>query len=187
MTNQEVKTMNNAETKNLTNVTDLKVHDEFISYLSNLGGTFSLEEAAFKLDMTPEQLKQEISQDKLISVLINGEEKIPAFQVKNFKKLNHLEDVLLLLTNMDPREKIIFLAEPAKYLKGKSPIQIFTKYDTPKNIEKIKKAANVEVEAHSYVQEGKPSNLKGIKDWAKNLRSRQSLPMPISSHLIKLS
>jgi len=187
MTNQEVKIMNNAETKNLTNVTDLKVHDEFISYLSNLGGTFSLQEAALKLDMTPEQLRQEISMGKLISISINGEEKVPAFQVKSFKKLNHLEDVLLMLTNMDAREKIIFLAEPAKYLKGKSPIQIFNKYDTPKNIEKIKKAANLEVEAHSYVKEGKPSNLKGIKEWAKSLRSRQSLPMPISSHLLKLS
>lgn len=187
MTNQEVKTMNNAETKNLTNVTDLKVHDEFISYLSNLGGAFSLQEAAFKLDMTPEQLKQEISENKLVSVLINGEEKVPAFQVKNFKKLNHLEDVLLLLTNMDAREKIIFLAEPAKYLKGKSPIEVFYKYDTAKNLEKIRKAARMEVEAHSYVHEGKPSNLKGIKEWAKNLRNRQHLPMPISCHLLKLS
>lgn len=175
--------MNNAETKNLTNVPDVKVHDEFISYLNNLGGTFSLEEAAFKLDMNSEQIKKEITDNKLISVSINGEEKVPAFQIKKFKKLNNLEDILSLMTNMESREKVLFLAEPAKYLKGKSPVEILTKFDTPKNIEKVKKAARMEVEAHCYVKEGKPSNLKGLKEWAKNLRNRQHLPMPISSQL----
>lgn len=176
--------MNSPETKDLTNVKDLESHDMLITYLNNIGGCFTIEDAVNKLGMSEEEIKADIEKGTLIGMEINGEMKIPAFQIHSFKKLEGLEDILLSLGNMENKDKILFLNEPAKYLKGKTPAYVLKKQKSVKDIEKVKKATLLEKEAHEFIKEGKPSAIKGLKEWSKDLQNKSILPTPLTSRLV---
>lgn len=174
----------NIETKDLTNVKNVELHDKIISYVNNIGGSFGIEEVASKLKISVESVQEDIDKGTLIALDINGETKIPAFQIHSFKKLEGLEEILLSLKNLNNQEKLLFLNEPAKYLKNKTPAYVLRKQKSVKEIEKIKKAASMEKEAHRFLKEGQPSGIIGLEAWEVSTAENEKLPIPVTSRIV---
>lgn len=110
--------------------------DNFAKTIEELGGTFPLKFLCEKYDLDENEVQNEIDEGKLLSL---GVDMIPAFQYVNFKKVEHLEEVLELFPDKVPAQEIIeFMAQPFKVLKNKSMIYVLRKGVTEKVLTTIK-------------------------------------------------
>lgn len=83
--------------------------DVLFNKIDSLGGFFDFSFLSNKLNISEDDIKQEIKDGKLISINRNGAELIPSFQFSAFKKLPYLEDVLLQMSDVDNISKTVFL------------------------------------------------------------------------------
>lgn len=118
----------NAHIDVLSAENNVEAIDVLFNKIDSLGGFFDFSFLSNKLNISEDDIKQEIKDGKLLSVDRNGAELIPSFQFSAFKKLPYLEDVLLQMSDVDNISKIVFLVSdidvlddyPAHILK-KSP------------------------------------------------------------------
>lgn len=118
----------NAHIDVLSAENNLEAIDVLFNKIDSLGGFFDFSFLSNKLNISEDDIKQEIKDGKLLSMDRNGAELIPSFQFSAFKKLPYLEDVLLQMSDVDNISKIVFLVSdidvlddyPAHILK-KSP------------------------------------------------------------------
>lgn len=83
--------------------------DVLFNKIDSLGGFFDFSFLSNKLNISEDEIRQEIKDGKLLSINRNGAELIPSFQFSAFKKLPYLEDVLLQMSDVDNISKIVFL------------------------------------------------------------------------------
>jgi len=120
----------NAHVDFLSAEKNVEAIDVLFNKIDSLGGFFDFSFLSNKLNISEDEIKQEIKDGKLLSINRNGAELIPSFQFSAFKKLPYLEDVLLQMSDVDDISKIVFLISdidvlndyPAHILK-KSPTE----------------------------------------------------------------
>lgn len=120
----------NAHVDFLSTEKNVEAIDVLFNKIDSLGGFFDFSFLSNKLNISEDEIKQEIKDGKLLSINRNGAELIPSFQFSAFKKLPYLEDVLLQMSDVDDISKIVFLISdidvlddyPAHILK-KSPTE----------------------------------------------------------------
>lgn len=120
----------NAHVDFLSAEKNVEAIDVLFNKIDSLGGFFDFSFLSNKLNISEDEIKQEIKDGKLLSINRNGAELIPSFQFSAFKKLPYLEDVLLQMSDVDNISKIVFLVSdidvlddyPAHILK-KSPTE----------------------------------------------------------------
>lgn len=118
------------------------ISKDILFNIESMGGVFNIQEASSKLDVSIEQVNQDIEEGRLIAFEEDGELKIPSFQIKNFKKIDHLETVLENMKNKTFENKIDFLTRPQKSLSDRTPFYILKKQTSKNEIEKVIELSN---------------------------------------------
>lgn len=111
--------------------------EEILISINAMGGFFDIDEVALKLNLPVNKVEKEIYEGTLIAFEKDGKIKVPSFQIKNFKKLDHLEDLLLNMKDKSLEKKIDFLISPQKTLSNRTPFYVLKKKTSPKDIEKV--------------------------------------------------
>lgn len=117
----------------------------FLSELGKFGGLMKAKAVSEIMNSSRQTVNNHIKSGKLIAIKDGNDYLIPGFQFNEDGKLQHLEEILLLLGDASPEAKFSFFVNPIANFSSikESPLSILTRGATENELSLIKREAEL--------------------------------------------